>query len=283
MPHVIYLLALVLLTSCRPNAPSAPATTQTVTDDLGRRVTAPQTARRVLSLAPGNTEIVFALGQRARLVGRTDACDHPPAAAQVASVGGLFPPDLERIIATAPDLVLMIEGHTALRQTLEERGIPVFVVQPKTVDGLLHTINTVGGLVGATPQARALTTQLQARLDALPPPQTPRPRVFYAVWPAPLTTLGPKTFLADALHRAGGAPLSVAGQGDWPRLSMERLVMLDPDVIIAPKALDPAAAGWRDLRATRTAHLHALPNPDLMARMGPRLIDGIEWLASTLR
>lgn len=275
------LAALLALPACRERtpAPAAPAGV-TVVDDLGRPVTAPPAPQRILSLAPGNTELVFALNLGDRLVGRTDACDFPAAAASVPSVGSLFPPDLERVLATRPDVALMIDGHAALRQALEARGIPVYVLQPRTVDAALASFQRVGRLLGAEPAVQALTAQMQAALGPTPPPG---PSVFYVVWPDPLTTAGPQTFLADLVRRAGGRPLPAQADTDWPRYPLERLLADDPDVLLLPKALPADAPGYRTLRAVREGRAVVVANPDLLSRIGPRLVDGVAWLRRALQ
>ncbi len=270
-------------------APATAAATRDVVDDLGRRVTVPARAERVLSLAPSTTEFVFALGAGDRLVGRSDACDFPPAAAAVPSVGTLFPPSYERILATRPDLVLMIDGNADVRRRLTAHGLPVVVVQPKTLDGILDATGRLGRLLGREAAAEALVRALTARRDALVA-RVPagRPRVLYEVWPDPLTSAGPATFLGDLLRVAGGRNVVPAEAGDWPRLSMERVVAADPEVVLTARADSRAAilagdrAGWAAVTAARTGRVVAVPDPDLLVRAGPRAFDGLAWLASVL-
>ncbi|MEZ4464199.1 MAG: helical backbone metal receptor [bacterium] len=269
-----------------PAAP--PPEGRTLVDDLGRQVAVPAHPARVLSLAPSNTEWMFALGAADRLVGRTDACDAPPEAARVPSVGGLFPPDLERILVARPDLVLMIDGHADLRQTLEARGIPVLVLQPATVDAALADVRLLGRALGREAAADALVRQIQAELAAIPP-AAPARRVFYEVWHDPVTGAGPATFVGDLLRRAGGVNVLDAAAGPWPVVPLETLVRARPDVIIAGSSASAAAIlggerpGLSATPAAQAGRVHAIPDPAWLARPGPRLGRGLAWLAETLR
>jgi iron complex transport system substrate-binding protein len=280
--------ALLLILACTgPKAP-APGAQLRVSDDLGRTVALPGPARRVLSLAPSNTELVFALGAGDRLVGRTDACDFPAGAAAIPSVGSLFPPDHERILATAPTLVLMIEGNVPLRTWLESHGLPVLVLQPRTLEGIYVSTERLGRALGAVPDATALVRTWRARAARIRAriPAGPAPTVFYEVWPDPLSSAGPGTYVGDLIRLAGGANVIDAALGDWPRLPTERLVLADPQVVLTPHRDTPARAherpGWAGLRAVRAGRVHLLSEPALLARPGPRALDGLAWLVDTL-
>ena len=289
MIRALLIAALVLL-GCSSEPPAAPpgAASITVGDSLGREVRIPEPAKRVLSLAPGNTEIAFALDAGGRLVGRTTACNFPAAAAKVPTVGNLFPPDYERIVATRPDLVLMIDGSIEVRRTLVARGVPVFVYQPRALQAAYVDIVAIGRLLGREIEAQRLTTEMRTRVEAVGNKHpAKRPRVFYEVWPEPLTTAGPRTFLSDVIRAAGGTNIVDDPGSDWPKYPLEKLVIADPDVVVtAHRSTEKTAStrpGWSSLRAVRSGRLVRVPDPDLFARAGPRVVDGIEWLAKALR
>lgn len=273
--------------ACTSPPPAPPAGTPLV-DDLGRSVVVPARPARVLSLAPSNTEWVFALGAGDRLVGRTDACDAPPEAARVPSVGGLFPPELERILLTRPDLVLMIEGHADLRETLTARGIPVLVLQPATAAAAVADVRLLGQALGAPAKGEALASRLEADLAAIHPATPPR-RVFYEVWHDPVTGAGPATFVGDLLRRAGGENVLRPEAGPWPVVPLETLVLARPEVIIAGSAASAAAIrggerpGLSATPAARDGRVYHVPDPDWLARPGPRMVQGLAWLATTLQ
>ena len=281
-------ISLLALCGCG-DSPQRPAATSTleVRDSLDRPVRLAAPPSRVLSLAPGNTEIVFALGAADLLVGRTGACDFPPEVASVTDVGSLFPPELERILSTRPELALMIDGNLSLRRALVARGVPVFVYQPRTLTDAFAGIRAIATLLGRRPAGDRLTDGMRARIDTVTrrAPQS-RPRVFYEVWPEPLTTAGPRTFLSDLIRVAGGDNVVTDATSDWPRYPLERLVTDDPDVVLtAHRSTETGAAtrpGWSSLRAVRGGRLIRVPDPDLFARAGPRVVEGVEWLSAAL-
>lgn len=277
------LLLLVLVIGCReappPTAPGA------LTDDLGRAVVVPVRVERIVSLAPSNTELVFALGAGDRLVGRTEACDFPAEAARVPSVGSLFPPDLERLLLRRPDLVLMIEGHAELRATLTAREIPVLVLQPRGIEGIFSNIRLLGRALALPTEAAALEARLRGDLAAIPPVPG-GPTVLYEVWPDPLTAAGPDTFTHDLLRHVGARNLVPAGA--WPQLSLETVVHARPDVIIASSKESAAAIlggrrpGLSSTPAARSGRVYVPPDPDWLVRPGPRVVHGVRWLAEVL-
>jgi iron complex transport system substrate-binding protein len=283
---LLALLMLLALVGCRPQAP-APAG-QRLTDDLGRVVAVPLSPKRVLSLAPSNTEWMFALGAGDLLVGRTDACDFPTESARVPSVGSLFPPDLEGILRLQPDLVLMIEGLADLRATLSARGLPVLVLQPRDIEGIFGNIALLGQALGRPQEAQALATRLRTQLDALPP-VAGAPRVLFEIWPDPLTAVGPRTFTDALLRRAGGQNVVSGGLGDWPQISLETVVQQAPTVIIASSEESAQAirAGQRPGLSKTPAALSGRvvvpPDADWLVRPGPRFVLGLEWLGTALR
>ena len=259
-----------------------------VTDDLGRRVRLQTIPQRILSLAPSNTELVFALGAGKRLVGRTSHCDAPPEAKMVLSVGRLDPPDHERLLSTKPDLVLMINGHQKLREAFESRDIPVFVMQPRSIEGVFDSIRRLGLLLKTKEKAASLVEKMRGQLDALQE-RLPRrrPTVFYEVWSDPLITAGPRTFLADLIRAAGGYPMDVNSESDWPKLPLEVLIKTNPSIIITPHRTTIEAvatgkrAGWKSLRAVKTGRLYPVDG-DRLARPGPRMIDGVVEIAKLI-
>ncbi len=285
-PRVRLAFFLLLAWGCSTPGAAPPAPIE-ATDDLGRAVRLAEPAARVLSLAPGNTEVVFALGAEGLLVGRSDACDFPPEAARVPSVGGLFPPDHERILATRPDLVLMIDGAAPLRERLGARGVPVYVHQPRTFEGNIEGILRIGHLLGRDEAASQLVRGIRARLqqvrETLP---EDRPTVFYEVWPEPLTSVGPGTFLADLIRLAGGRSVVTDPGQDWPRYPVERLVQADPEVIVTAHAATRTSAaqrpGWGALKAVRGGRVEVLKDADVLVRSGPRVALGVERLAAAI-
>jgi iron complex transport system substrate-binding protein len=250
-----------------------------IKDDLGRTVRIVGTPQRVLSLAPSATEWMFALGAQDQLVARSDHCDAPAAAAQKPSVGSLFPPDLERMHLTRPDLVLMIDGAQAVRSRFEADGVPVLVLQPASLKALDAGVMQLADVLGRRPQAEALARKWQRT----PKPSTGK-KVIYLAGAKPAYAAGPKTFIADVIRHAGGEVIDLKLTGDWPQVPLEKLALARPDIIIASdktvaEQMRTGGPAWQAMKAK----IVAPPDPDWLARPGPRVDAGLQWLTSVLR
>jgi iron complex transport system substrate-binding protein len=277
-----------------PPAPSAaqPARVE-VTDEAGRRVSVPALAQRIVSLAPSLTETLYALDAQERVVGVTDFCDFPPEAKQKQRVGGPVNPSLEQIVALKPDLVLATKSLNR-RETvdaLEQLGVPVYATAPATVEDVIRSVQRLSELIGAPRDGETLAAGLRARLENLKrllQGRTAR-RVLFVVWADPLITIGRKTFLADALGYAGADSIVDVPQ-EWPRLSLEEVVRLQPEYLVfadshseSPEARAAQLIerpGWRGLDAVRARRVAVVS--DALTRPAPRMVDAIEQLARQL-
>jgi iron complex transport system substrate-binding protein len=255
-------------------------------------VQVPDHPRRLVSLAPNITEIIYALGLGGELVGDTDNCDFPPQATSKPHVGTMVNPSLERIVALKPDLVLGTPeaNRRETADQLERLGIPVYGVAARTLAGTLASLDDLGRVLGQGAEAGALVAQLQARTDRVQKriAGRPRPRVLFVVWYRPLITVGPNTFIADVIRSAGGAPIGEKLRGEWPRLTLEELLPEDPSVILFPKteSFSPGLddfrrlPGWKDLGAVKEGRMFFVS--ETIMRPGPRLVDALEELAGIL-
>jgi ABC-type Fe3+-hydroxamate transport system substrate-binding protein len=271
----------------------APLATRAVTDEVGRRIEVPVRVRRVVSLAPNVTDILYALGAADQLAGVTDFAEIPPGAPAKPSVGEPLEPSLERIVALKPDLVFADRSinRNETVESLDQLGIPVYVTDAHSVEGMLASVRQVADLIGAGPEGEEIAERLEDRLDALRARLAGRPvkRVLFVVWEDPLITTGENTFIADALRWAGARSV-VRVTEDWPHISMEEVVHLQPDVLIFPTtnggALGDIAQvlrdrpGWRDLRAVRAGRIVMVS--DAINRPSPDLVNAIEQLAHEL-
>ncbi len=264
-----------------------------VTDDLGRTVTIAKIPQRIVSLAPSNTEILFALGLGDKVVGVTDSDNYPPAVQNIERVGGAYSAEstnFEKIVALKPDLVLTINVASVISQ-LDKLGIPTVALQPKDMAGVLHDITLVGQITGTTDKANALVSSLNQRIKAVTDvvstiPQTERPTVFYQV-STDLWTTGPGSFQDSIIQMAGGVNVAQDLGQPWGQYSLETLVAKNPDVIITPfpdvyqKLKGGAMPGWENIKAVKTGRVYLI-DADIMSRPGPRLVDALEQVARDL-
>jgi len=259
-----------------------------VIDGYGRKVTIPAHVNRIVSLAPNLTETVYALGLGDKLAGDTNDCDKPAAAKLKPHVGQEEDPSLEAIVALRPDLVLATSVNTA--QTvgaLARLGIPVYTTDPQTVLQTLESVQQIADMAGAKQQGEALVSQLRQRLDALQGRLADRPlaHVLFVIWDDPLMSIGQHTFIADALRWAGAESVVLSDQ-DWPQISMEEVLRLQPEYIVwaahlegSRQQLDDLRSRpvWRDLDAVEDGHVVEVSEEAL--RPAPGLVDVIEELA----
>jgi iron complex transport system substrate-binding protein len=265
--------------ACARSAPAAHAPRLVLVDGDGDTVRLATPARRVISLVPSATDLIVGLDRQSQLIGRT-RYDNAPVIAAVASVGGTIDPDLERVFALQPDLVLVWEGTqgTAQRQAMVLHGVPIYAVALRDSSALFHTIHDLGAMLGADTAAATLAASLRLQLDSVRASVAgrSRPSVLFAIWGDPPMTVGPHTFIAELIRIAGGRNVFDDAATDWPRVSVEEIVHRAPDVVILSVGEDSTrgaealrrAPGWSTLPAVRTGHV-AEVSANLTNRPGP--------------
>jgi iron complex transport system substrate-binding protein len=288
------ILPFLIFTSCsriRNNGTQPTAATREVIDEAGRRVIVPQKIDRIISLAPNLTEIVYAVGAGEQLVGDTEYCDYPSQARSVAKIGDTLHPSIERIIALKPQIVLISTASQleAFTKQLDEQRIAVYVTNPQSLDDVFRTTQTLGDLFGHHDWTVTLLQELRNRAFAVEvATKSVKPvRVFYQLSDSPLYTIGHESYLTDLVRRAGGVSVTADVPGAFPRFSDEAALASKPDAIILATGGSMGAAN-----ASVTAALKNSPavikgrvykiNDDLLARPGPRLIDGLEEMTKAL-
>ena len=302
---ILIILAGLLLAACAPAAPSATlAPTQeptplqiSLTDGLGRTVTLPAPAKRIISLSPSNTEILYAIGAGEAVIARDEFSNYPAEAASLPSIGGSMGDyNLEEIVKLEPDLVLAAEINTPeMVKSLESLGVTVYYLSnPTDLDGVYELLRQAATLAGTNGPAEALIASLQTRVtavqDALATVET-RPTVFYELDgsdPSAPWTSGPDTFMDKLIQLAGGQNVASDLTSGWAQISQEALLVADPDFILLGDAAYGVTAeqvsarpGWGVLQAVQTGAIHPF-NDDLVSRPGPRLVDGLEELAKII-
>ncbi len=253
----------------------------------------PQPVQRIVSLAPSLTETVYALGLQDRLVGDTDFCDYPPDAQKKTKVGGAINPSLEQIVALRPDLVLVTKSLNLIEtvHALDNLGISSYGTDPHTVKDIISSTERLAEVLGVPDAGSTLGADLERhladlrqRLNGLPPR-----RVLFIVWSDPLISVGKGTFIADALRLAGATSIVDSAQ-DWPHMSLEEVVRLQPEFLVFAAShseggqndFDVLAErpGWRGLDAVRNRRFAVIS--DAVNRPAPRIISAIEDLARQL-
>ncbi|MGI6034524.1 MAG: ABC transporter substrate-binding protein [Limnochordia bacterium] len=259
-------------------------------DDVGRKVVIHQAPQRIVSLAPSNTEILFAIGAGDQVVGVTDYCNYPAEAQQKPKVGGFSQPNLEQIIALRPDLVLGTGMHDGVMKDLDRLGLTGIIISPETVAEVFTAIERAGFAIGRDREAKALAESLRERFLAVQRDVAgkDRPRVLYQVWPDPLIVAGPGSFVDSVITLAGGENIAGDAARGYPQFSSEMVVIRDPEVILYPKthgsaemADFPLRPGWESLIAVKANRLYSIDG-DMISRAGPRIVAAMEEVARIL-
>lgn len=279
-----------------PAASPAPQTL-TFTDGLGREITLNGPAQRIISIAPSNTEILFAIGAGDQVLGRDQLSDYPETAKGVTDVGPAFDTlNTELIVSLKPDLVLAAEINPPEQvKTLEDLGLTVYYLNnPHTLEEMYGNLEIVAQLTGHEQEAATLIESLKERVAAVDEKIatiSSRPSVFYEIDstdPAKPFTAGKDTFITLLIDRAGGYNIA-SDLKDYPQMSLEQIVAADPAFIILGDArygVTPESIaqrpGWQNLSAVKNGNVVPF-NDDLVSRPGPRLVDALEELAKVLR
>jgi iron complex transport system substrate-binding protein len=269
------------------------AEARTVVDDLGRQVSVPQVPLRIVSLAPGATEMLFAAGAGSQVIATVEYSDEPPAARQVARIGDVAAVDMERLVALRPDVVVSWAGggNPAQREKIQGLHIPIYEQQVARLADIPAAVRRLGALAGTPAVADRAAHDMEARLAALTATYgggaRPRPSVLLQVWNRPIYTVGGRHLMSDALTLCGArnvfADLPEAG----PVVDTESVIARDPDIIIAAAPTGEGAAwvaDWKrlgSLAAVRNGRVVAFEDQAL-SRLGPSVIGATEALCKTL-
>ena len=248
--------------------------------------------RRLVSLAPSVTEILFRLGLGDRLVGVTKFCNYPPETAEISQVGGFSNPSAEKIVSLAPDLVIAIPnvGNRDAVNTVQRLGIAVLVLEIRDLDGLFRSIREIGARTGDAGEAEALAGSLQAEISSLAARvvDLPKPSVLIAFSRDPFIIAGPGSFPGELIRIAGGVIPIEDSDNQYPRLGLEMILDIAPEVILMT-AMDGEPDGnadaellrswndWPTVPAVAAGRVHTV-DPDLILRPGPRVVEGIREL-----
>jgi iron complex transport system substrate-binding protein len=283
----VLLLVVLIAGSCVPALAS-----RRVTDELGRTVVVPDQPQRIVCLTPSLTETVYELGAGDLIAGVSDFTTFPAEARSKPSVGGLIDPSVEKIVSLQPDLILMATrlNRQETTQQLEELAIPVYVVDPQGLDGVLKMVGSVGEAINRTERARALVKRLTDKRDGVTRrvKALPRPRVLVVIWYDPVLTAGSRAFMTDAINAAGAESVTADIPQAWPQISMEQVVQRSPELLLLIRELHggitldvlKARAGWDRLEAVRSARVIYVD--EKLELPSPSVFDALEELAKAL-
>ena len=290
------LVVLLLFTGCGAETAVAPvdqSSTEIMLTDLdGKQVTLATLPTRVVSLSPTNTEIMFALGAGAQLVGVTSYCDYPEEAKDVAKIGDFEGANLELITAANPDLVLAGSYmQEDIITALADLGIPVLSTEATSMDQIFSSIRLVGKATGNDANAEKIVAEMEAELANLAEKVAGKTAksVFYCVWQEPLTTAGKNTFIDEAITLAGGK--NVVTLDGWAEYSKEQLITDEPDMLISAKystdtgeTLDSLKNNetFKKLACVQNDKVYMMKDDNIISRGGPRIVEAIEEIRQAL-
>ncbi len=256
-------------------------------DEIGREVKIPNSPKRIISLAPSITEILFALDINEEIVGITSFCDYPKAALSKPKIGGFVNPSIEKIVSLKPDLVIGI-GEGNRRETiyrLGNLGLSVYCVNPKGFDGVMRTIQNIGEIVGRQDESEKIIRNMFGKMErivTLTKP-LPRPLVFFQVGYDPIVTVGRGTLGNDLIRLAGGRSISENESMNYPLYSIETIISKAPEIIIISSMerkrnylnLVKKWQNWETIPAVKRNAIYVV-NSNLVDRPTPRIVEGLE-------
>jgi len=266
---------------------------RTFIDEVGRDVTFSFPPRRIVSLAPNITEILFSLGLDEEIVGVSVHCNFPEKAKSKVRVGSYISLDFEKITSLKPDLIIATgAGNTRdMVDRLGKLGFHSYVIYPKNFDDILRSILHIGQIVNREKEAKRITEEMRRRSQRVVEltKGLPRPKVFIQISDAPIVSVGKGSFGDDLIRLAGGENIAGKEKEGYPRFGMEEILKRSPEVIVIssmnPKGDYQKALRewnrWKTIPAVKNGRIHLIDS-DLIDRPSPRIIDGLEELARVL-
>jgi iron complex transport system substrate-binding protein len=269
------------------------SSTQKFNDEVGREVTFPFPPKRIVSLAPNITEILFSLGLDEEIVGVSIHCNFPEKAKTKVRVGSYISLDFEKITSLKPDLIIATgAGNTReMVDRLEKLGFQTYTIYPKNFNDILKSIGHIGEVVNREKEARGIIEGLRKRSQRVIEltKGLSRPKVFIQIGDAPIVTVGKGSFADDLIRLAGGENIAGKEKEVYPRFGMEEILKRSPEVIVI-SSMNPKGDyqkileewnRWKTIPAVKNGRIHLIDS-DLLDRPSPRIIDGLEELARVL-
>lgn len=263
----------------------------TIVDDFGREVTLQAAPERIISLAPSNTEIIYALGLGNKVVGLTTYDDYPAEVLEVDKIGDFNGINLEKIVELEPDLVISYgPGNEEENKRFDEAGIVYAGFEPESIDAVLETIRKIGKLTGRVEEANTLIEEMSTKKDEILSKLEgiERKTVFYEIWHDPLMAAGAGSFMNELITFAGGENIAKDADGGYPQFDLEQLVERNPQVYLTSMDLPEKTVesikerpGYENIDAIINDRVYVL-EPNIVSRPGPRIIEALEIVAKSI-
>ncbi len=290
--HFVTLLLFLSLIIFLGPSPSLSASLKVI-DEVGREVIFPFPPKRIVSLAPNITEILFSLGLDGEIVGVSIHCNYPEKAKGKPRVGSYINLDFEKITSLKPDLIIATgAGNTRdMVDRLGKLGFPSYVIYPKNFNDILKSILHIGEVVNREKEAKGIVEGMGRRSQSVVEPTKglSRPKVFIQISDAPIVTVGKGSFADDLIRLAGGENIAGKEKEVYPRFGMEEILKRSPEVIVI-SSMNPKGDyqkvlqewnRWMTIPAVKNGRIHLIDS-DLLDRPSPRIVSGLEELARVL-
>jgi len=284
------ILIMILAAGCTTTSTSQSQATAdfpiTITDSAGEQVTINAAPTRIVSLAPSNTEILFALGLGEQVVGVTEYCDYPEAALEKETVGGFKTISTEKVVSLNPELILATGGVQAeVVQQLRGLNQKVVVIDSNNLEDIFSNIQLIGRITDRVGEAQTLVDGLQKRVGTVQTKgESPGVKLMYIVWGDPLMVAGPDSLADDLIDKAGGVNIFADAATQYPTVSLESVINSGPEIIIASDNIGleltdlKDMAEWQKTPAVQNNRIYTV-EADIVSRPGPRIIDALELFA----
>ena len=261
-----------------------------IEDQFNNKVKIEKEPKRIVSLAPSHTEILYSLGLGDKIVGVTSFCDYPKEAKEKDKIGDFEGVNIEKIIELEPDLVVQYgKGNEEVNNKIKEAGISIVSYEPESIDEVVDTINEIGKITGKEDEAKKVTEDMKSKKEEVlnKVKNVEKVKVFFEIWHDPLSAAGPGSFMDELISLSGGENIAKDAKGGYSEFNEEELIERNPDVYLA--AEDPektvesikSRAGYDAMNAVKNNRVYLL-EPNIVSRPGPRIVEALELVAKTL-
>lgn len=289
---IFLLLILLLMVSCnqKENVEVDKNYPVKIIDATKNEITIKDKPKKIISLSPNNTEILFALGLDEEIVGVTSLCNYPEEAKMKEKISYIDDIDFEKIKELEPDIIIeQGNGKSDNRKKLEEEGFTVISLNPYNIDGISKSILTIGEVVGKVEESKEISKDILDRRDKIVKlaEKQEEKKVFYQYWDSPLITVGENTIVDQLINLSGGINIGRNYGKDYPDIKAEEVVKENPDIYIIRKnentKLDEIKnkEEYKELKFVKNNNIYTIEE-DIVSILGPRIIDGLEFFFESI-